>query len=117
MPVSGVLPYLRGLRIAEEDSVSLDHLRRTRRAAPGDLEIAIVRLPRISNYDEFDALDHEPGVVVRYVEVPDGQKAAGPPAGAPAVEYRLGGGRGVTRTGEASFQTVDGLLNLKVLDP
>lgn len=56
-------------------------------------------------------------VVVRYVEVPDGQKAAGPPAGAPAVEYRLGGGRGVTRTGEASFQTVDGLLNLKVLDP
>ncbi len=68
VPVAGVLPYLRGLRIADEDSVSLDHRRRTRRAAPGELEIAIVRLPRISNYDEFDALEHEPGVVVRYVD-------------------------------------------------
>lgn len=76
VPVAGVLPYLRGLRIAEEDSVSLDHRRRTRRAAPGELEIAIVRLPRISNYDEFDALEHEPGVVVRYVDRPEELRGA-----------------------------------------
>ncbi len=76
VPVAGVLPFLRGLRIADEDSVSLDRRRRTRRAAPGELEIAIVRLPRISNYDEFDPLEHEPGVVVRYVEHPEELRGA-----------------------------------------
>jgi adenosylcobyric acid synthase len=76
VPVVGVLPYLRGLRIADEDSVSLDHRRQTRRAAPGELEIAVVRLPRISNYDELDPLEHEPGVVVRYVERPEELRGA-----------------------------------------
>jgi adenosylcobyric acid synthase len=76
VPVAGVLPYLRGLRIADEDSVSLDRRRRARRAAPGELEIAIVRLPRISNYDEFDPLEHEPGVVVRYVDRPEELRGA-----------------------------------------
>ncbi|MFL5263085.1 MAG: cobyric acid synthase [Anaeromyxobacteraceae bacterium] len=76
VPVVGVLPYLRGLRIADEDSVSLDHRRATRRAAPGELEIAVVRLPRISNYDELDPLEHEPGVVVRYVERPEELRGA-----------------------------------------
>jgi adenosylcobyric acid synthase len=76
VPVLGVLPFLRGLRIAEEDSVSLDHRRRTRRAAPGELEIAVVRLPRISNYDELDPLEHEPGVVVRFVDRPEELRGA-----------------------------------------
>jgi adenosylcobyric acid synthase len=76
VPVVGVLPYLRGLRIADEDSVSLDHRRRTRRAAPGELEVAVVRLPRISNYDELDPLEHEPGVVVRYVDRPEELRGA-----------------------------------------
>jgi adenosylcobyric acid synthase len=76
VPVLGVLPFLRGLRIADEDSVSLDHRRRTRRAAPGELEIAVVRLPRISNYDELDPLEHEPGVVVRYVDRPEELRGA-----------------------------------------
>jgi adenosylcobyric acid synthase len=68
VPIAGVLPFLRDLRIADEDSVSLDRRRGVRRAAPGELEIAVVRFPRISNHDEFDALEHEPGVIVRYVE-------------------------------------------------
>lgn len=76
VPVVGVLPFLRGLRIADEDSVSLDHRRRTRRAAPGELELAVVRLPRISNYDELDPLEHEPGVVVRYVDRPEELRGA-----------------------------------------
>lgn len=76
VPVVGVLPYLRDLRIAEEDSVSLDHRRRSRRAAPDEVEIAVVRLPRISNYDELDALDHEPGVVLRFVDRPEELRGA-----------------------------------------
>jgi adenosylcobyric acid synthase len=69
VPVVGVVPYLPSLRIADEDSMSLDS-RRGRRAGPDDLDIAVVRLPRISNYDDFVPLEHEPGVVVRFVEHP-----------------------------------------------
>jgi adenosylcobyric acid synthase len=68
VPVLGVLPYVRRLRVADEDSVSLDDRRARRRAGTGEVEIAIVRLPRISNYDDFQPLEHEPGVVVRFVD-------------------------------------------------
>jgi adenosylcobyric acid synthase len=69
VPVLGVLPFLPRVRIADEDSLSLES-RRGRRAGPDDLDIAVVRLPRISNYDDFVPLEHEPGVVVRFVERP-----------------------------------------------
>lgn len=68
VPVLGVLPYLQRLQIADEDSVSLDDRRGRKRAGPEEVEIAVVRLPRISNYDDFQPLEHEPGVVVRFVE-------------------------------------------------
>ncbi len=68
VPVLGVLPYLQRLRIADEDSVSLDERRGRKRAGPDEVEIAVVRLPRISNYDDFQPLEHEPSVVVRFVE-------------------------------------------------
>ena len=71
IPVLGVLPYVPRLRIADEDSLALED-RRGR--APGGAErvdIAVVRLPRISNYDDFAPLEHEADVVVRFVERPD----------------------------------------------
>jgi adenosylcobyric acid synthase len=71
LPVMGVLPHLPALRIADEDSLSLDHRRRRREAAVGELDIAVIRLPRIANFDDFDPLDHEPGVALRFVEHAD----------------------------------------------
>jgi adenosylcobyric acid synthase len=70
VPVLGVLPFVRGLRIADEDSVSLEDRRRNRPAREGDLAIAVIRLPRISNYDDLEPLEHEAGVAVRWVEDP-----------------------------------------------
>jgi adenosylcobyric acid synthase len=70
LPVLGVLPFLPALRIADEDSLSLDSRRLRRVATAGELDIAVVRLPRISNFDDFDPLDHEPGVALRFVETP-----------------------------------------------
>ena len=70
VPLLGVLPHLPNLRIADEDSVSLDE-RRERQAGPGELEIAVVRLPHISNWDDFESLEHEAGVAVRYATSPD----------------------------------------------
>ncbi len=63
-PVLGVVPYFRDIRIAQEDSVYLDE--RQRNSAPGNLEIAVIRLPHISNYDDFDPLE-EAGCSVNYV--------------------------------------------------
>jgi adenosylcobyric acid synthase len=65
-PVAGVLPYLPRLRFADEDSLSLDD--RAARPAPraDELDVVVVRLPRISNHDDALPLEHEPGVCVRF---------------------------------------------------
>jgi len=70
-PVLGVIPYVRKLRVADEDSVSLDDREIHRRATPDQLDIAVIRLPRISNFDDVQPLEHETGVVVRFVERPE----------------------------------------------
>ncbi len=54
LPVLGVIPYIRGLKVAQEDSVFLDE-RRNQCAGTG-LDIAVIRLPHIANYDDFDPL-------------------------------------------------------------
>lgn len=70
-PVLGVVPYVPDLCIADEDSVSLEDRRARRRPSINELDIVVVRLPRISNYDDVEPLEHESGVVVRFVEHPD----------------------------------------------
>ena len=89
-PVYGVLPWRNGLDLDAEDSLSLatpspatpspatsspahpspatytystsiDH---------GSLRVAVVKLPRISNFTDADALAAEPGVLVRFTERP-----------------------------------------------
>jgi adenosylcobyric acid synthase len=56
-PVLGVVPYFRDIRIAQEDSVYLDE--RGDGTSSGELEIAVIRLPHISNYDDFDPFEEE----------------------------------------------------------
>ncbi|HVU02897.1 MAG TPA: cobyric acid synthase [Polyangiaceae bacterium] len=70
IPVLGVVPHLHALRIADEDSVALSDRRNRRRASVSEVEIAVVCLPHVSNHDDFLPLEHEPGVVVRFVENP-----------------------------------------------
>lgn len=68
VPVLGVVPYVEQLRIADEDSLSLEDRMKRRKPGQEKLDIVVIRLPRISNYDDFEALEHEPNVVVRFVE-------------------------------------------------
>src|SRR5581483_5824851 len=64
VPVLGVVPYLRERLVADEDSLSLDDAATGTWEADNEtrLEITVVRLPRIANFDDFDALAREPGV-------------------------------------------------------
>ena len=68
VPTLGVIPYLPDLRIADEDAVPLERDRSAAALTEGQLDIAVIHLPRIANFDEFDALALEPGVRLRYVE-------------------------------------------------
>ncbi|MEN8614487.1 cobyric acid synthase [Dehalogenimonas sp. THU2] len=68
VPVLGVVPFYRDILLAQEDSVYLDE--RHDASAEADLDIAIIRSPRISNYDDFDALA-EDGAHLRYITRPD----------------------------------------------
>jgi adenosylcobyric acid synthase len=70
-PVYGVLPWRDGLWLDAEDSLGLD--RGTHHASFGAkdfLRVAVVKLPRISNFTDADALAAEPGVLVRFAERP-----------------------------------------------
>lgn len=71
IPVLGTIPFFQDVFIAEEDSVALDNktaaiLHPHHDPQRDQLEIVVVRLPYLSNYDEFDALAASPGVRLRF---------------------------------------------------
>lgn len=61
--VAGVIPYVY-LDIDDEDSLSE---RFDRNQEPGAVDIAVIKLPRISNFTDFNALEQMEGVSLRYV--------------------------------------------------
>jgi adenosylcobyric acid synthase len=64
IPVLGVIPYMEQVFPAED---SLDLLERKPDKLNSDLNIAVIRLPRISNFTDFDPLESEPTVSVKYL--------------------------------------------------
>ncbi len=64
--VLGVLPYMSKLRIGDEDSIALDDKPSRLYQGSDRISIAILRYPRIANYDEFNALENEPSLHVAY---------------------------------------------------
>ena len=67
VPVLGVVPYLRNLYLPDEDAVSIEKPDSPGPIPPAGVDIVVLRLPRISNFDDFDPLRAEPGVRLRYV--------------------------------------------------
>ena len=63
VPVLGVIPWL-DVDIDDEDSLSR---RLTRREGGRPVDIAVIRLPRISNFTDFSPLEEHPALGVRYV--------------------------------------------------
>lgn len=74
VPVLGVIPWLRDHGVPEEDGAGLDDpAAMPVLGAPSgySVDIAVIKLPRIANFDDFDPLSAEPGVRVRFVQSPD----------------------------------------------
>lgn len=68
VPVLGVVPFWRDLWLAEEDTPTFRSQPKIRMTQA--LRIEVVRLPRISNFTDFDALTPEEDVALTYVERP-----------------------------------------------
>jgi adenosylcobyric acid synthase len=64
VPVLGVMPWLEELFPPED---SLDLLERRGRKSGAELEIAVLRLPSISNFSDLDPLEAEPSVRLRWL--------------------------------------------------
>ena len=64
IPVVGVAPYL-DIQVEDEDSLTE---RFDRDQETGLIDIAVIRIPRISNFTDFNPLESIPGVSLRYVK-------------------------------------------------
>ncbi len=68
VPVVGVVPYLERGLVPAEDSLDLDDGATVLGEAV--LDIVVVRLPRIANFDDVEPLAREPGLRVRFAAAP-----------------------------------------------
>ncbi|MBC8017886.1 MAG: cobyric acid synthase [Verrucomicrobia bacterium] len=73
IPLLGVLPWLPDLSLPAEDSVVLGSRSKVINIISSQkrLHIGILKLPRISNFTDFDPLQAEPDVILSYVEMPE----------------------------------------------
>ena len=68
VPVLGVIPWSHQMFPSED---SLDLLERNRRRTSEDINIHVIRLPRIANFTDFDPLEAESSVSVNYIDIQD----------------------------------------------
>ena len=71
LPVVGVIPYLEQVELGEEDTVP--PRRAERLPADDDVQIEVIRVPRMSNFTDFDPLAREPDVRLRYADRPSAE--------------------------------------------
>ena len=68
VPTLGVLPHLGALELDAEDSLALSRPSGPPPPGSAGLDVAAIRLPRLSNFTDLDPLVAEPGVRVRWVD-------------------------------------------------
>ena len=68
VPVLGVMPWLK-VDLEDEDSVVLERGKYDE-VTPKDIDVAVIQLPYMSNFTDFNALAAQPDVRLRYVTQP-----------------------------------------------
>jgi len=74
--VLGIIPYFRDIQIEEEDSVNSEKNRYYTQPELGKINIEVLYLPHISNFTDFDPLEREEGISLRYVKI--GERSSAP---------------------------------------
>ena len=69
VPVAGVIPMIPDLKIQDEDAAELDSAG-AGRAQSGAMRAAVIRFPRVSNFDDFAPLERC-GIHVEFVTTPE----------------------------------------------
>ena len=69
IPVLGVVPFLRDLMLDQEDGLDLGRQHQTSFASDR-INIAVILLPHMSNFTDFNVLAAEEDVALRYVSTP-----------------------------------------------
>ncbi len=68
--VLGVIPYFRNIKVAEEDAVPLERYAFVRHSpikSRNLIDVAVIALPHLSNFTDFDPFERERDVRLRYV--------------------------------------------------
>ncbi len=68
VPVLGVVPYMKDIHIDEEDSVDLKEKSRKGKVKNDGVRVVVVRLPYISNFTDFNALEHDSRISLFYTD-------------------------------------------------
>lgn len=68
IPVVGVIPWTEMVLPAEDSLSLLEHRSKKNQT---EIQISIIRNPRISNFTDFDPLDAEPTVAMKYIDLKD----------------------------------------------
>lgn len=71
VPVLGVLPFVRELMLDQEDSVTIESGSTGAAFSAGTVNVAVILLPRMSNFTDFNGLAAEADVALRYARVPE----------------------------------------------
>ena len=71
IPVLGVIPFLRDLVLDQEDSVTIEPGSTEAAFSADTVNVAVILLPRMSNFTDFNALVAEADVSLRYAKVPE----------------------------------------------
>lgn len=69
LPVLGIIPYAQDIYIEDEDSVALHQKQKA--AQKGAINVAVVLLPHISNYTDFNLLERDERVHLYYTQDAD----------------------------------------------
>jgi adenosylcobyric acid synthase len=67
-PVFGVVPWYQDFSIAQEDSVVIENPPPVRNREGASAQIAVIRIPHISNFTDFEPLQGLPGISLHFLE-------------------------------------------------
>ncbi len=71
VPVLGVLPFVRELVLDQEDSVTIESGSTEAVFSADTVNVAVILLPRMSNFTDFNGLSAEADVALHYVKTPE----------------------------------------------